>query len=68
MMKNIWKKEKSTARGEELGNVKMNEPVNSEVYTRVKQSWLSATGSCGNCCGGRTRSFNNSYSENFAKI
>lgn len=36
MMKNIWKKEKSTARGEELGNVKMNEPVNSKVYTRVK--------------------------------
>lgn len=26
--------EKSTARGDELGNVKMNEPVNSKVYSR----------------------------------
>lgn len=37
-------------------------------YIRLKLCLLSATGSCGNCCGGRTRSLNNSHSENFAKI
>ena len=31
----------------------------------LKRRSLSATGSCGNCCGGRTRSLDNSHSENF---
>ena len=31
----------------------------------LKRRSLSATGSCGNCCGGRARSLDNSHSENF---